>query len=92
MNGTFAARVTFIDNKVCLISVSTLISSVFVELRAVNSSFLLADICHNKKSKKSLFSLTYQYYYYTLFHYLSSRWLRAYSYFWKSAQLTDSNT
>ena len=57
MNGTFAVRVTFIDNKVCLISVSTPISSVFVELRAVNSSFLLADICNYKKSKKSLFSL-----------------------------------
>ena len=58
MNGTFAARVMFIDNKVCLISVSTPISSVFVELKAVNSSFLLADICNYKKSKKSLFSLT----------------------------------
>ena len=58
MNGTFASRVMFIDNKVCLISVSTPISSVFVELKAVNSSFLLADICNYKKSKKSLFSLT----------------------------------
>ena len=58
MNGTFAARVTFINNKVCLISVSTPISSVFVELRAVNSSFLLADICNYKKSKTSPFSLT----------------------------------
>ena len=49
LNGTFAARVTFVDIKVCLITVSTPISSVFVELRAVSSSSLLADIC--KKSK-----------------------------------------
>ena len=55
LNGTFAARVTFVDIKVCLITVSTPISSVFVELRAVNSSSLLADIC--KKSKPSFFSL-----------------------------------
>ena len=55
LNGTFAARVTFVDIKVCLITVSTPISSVFVELRAVSSSSLLADIC--KKSKPSFFQL-----------------------------------